>query len=231
MEKISKKKAIRWTIATVFVPLAASMVFSNVYLFFWYLKTGYRGKPPVDVIQTAVMHTGIFGLWFTVGLWWLMQKREKSFADLFGTRTDSFLKDFLIGLLLGGFWAAVYGLIGWPSFSSMFVLNFEKLKSVPVSLSAGFCEEFLFRGFVILMIASAGGTQRSQIIWSSLAFGAAHLFWGPVGMLFTVAFGVTFAIVRIKRGSVWPAVVAHCVLNLCIEPALMNKVMSFVGSN
>jgi membrane protease YdiL (CAAX protease family) len=226
MELISSKKAIKWTILTVCVLLGISMAFSNIYIFFWYLKTGYRGKPPVDVIQRAVMYMATFGLWFTVGLWWLIHRKNIVFADLFATKTDSVLKDLLVGFLLGAFWVAIYGSISWPSFSNMFVLDFAKFRSIPTSLSAGFCEEFLFRGFVILMISKAGGTMRSQVVWSSLAFGLAHLFWGPIGMLFTIILGVTFGIARKLRGNVWPAVIAHSVLNLCIEPALMSKVMS-----
>lgn len=227
MEKILKKKAIKWIIATIFVPLATSMILANIYIFFWYMKTGYRGKPPTEVILCAIMYMTVFGLWFTVGLWWLIQRKGNCFTELFATRTDSFLKDFIVGLLLGGFWVAVYGLLEWPSFANMFTLDIAKLRSIPASLSAGFCEEFLFRGFIILMIAHAGGTRKSQVIWSSLAFGMAHLFWGPIGMLFTVALGVSFAIARVVRGNVWSAVVAHSFLNLCIEPALMNKAMSF----
>ncbi|MBN2211224.1 MAG: CPBP family intramembrane metalloprotease [Sedimentisphaerales bacterium] len=226
MEPISNKKAAKWIILTVCVLLGVCMVFSNIYILFWYFKTGHRGRPPADVIQRAVMYMAVFGLWFTVGLWWLIHRRNIPFTDLFGIRTDSFLKDLAVGLLLGVFWVSIYGFIGWPPFSDMIILDSAKVRSIPASLSAGFCEEFLFRGFVILMISRTGGTRRSQIIWSSLAFGLAHIFWGPMGILFTIALGATLGIARILRGNVWPAVIAHSVLNLCIEPALMNKVMS-----
>jgi membrane protease YdiL (CAAX protease family) len=226
METITGKKAAKWTILTVCVILGAIVVSSGSYIFFWHLKTGYRGKSPVDVIQRSVQFSAVFGLWFTVGLWWLIHRKNTAFADLFATRTDSFPKDLLTGLLLAVFWVAVYGLSGWPAFSNMFVFDFAKLKSIPASLSAGFCEEFLFRGFIILLITKAGGTIRSQIIWSSLAFGMAHLFWGPIGMLSTVVLGASFGIIRILRGNVWSAVIAHSIINLCIEPGLLNKAMS-----
>jgi membrane protease YdiL (CAAX protease family) len=178
------------------------------------------------VIQRGLVYTAWTGLWFTVALWWLITRKKRSFAESFGTRTTSFSRDFALGFLLGAIWVAIYGLMGWPGFESMFVFDMAKLASLPTSFSAGFCEEFLFRGFIIMMIAKAGGNKRSQIVWSSLAFGLAHLHWGPIGALFTVALGASFAAATVKRGNVWTAVVAHTLLDVCIEPALLNKVMS-----
>ena len=109
----------------------------------------------------------------------------------------------------------------------MFVFDHAKLASLPASVSAGFCEEFLFRGFIIGLIARAGGGSQAQVLWSSLAFGLAHLMWGPVGMLFTVALGASSAIVTLWRGNVWAAVLAHTLLDLGSEPGLMDKAMTF----
>ena len=234
MPDITKRNAIKWIVFTIVAPLVAGMVLTYFYIAFWYMKMAtagrpHQGSPPVEVIQGAIVSTAWLGLWLTVGLWWLIHRRRQSFSGLFGTQTDSFTKDLLAGLILGGFWVALYGLIGWPAFGDMFILNLAKLKSVPTSLSAGFCEEFLFRGFVIAMIARAGGTKKAQLIWSSLAFGVAHIMWGPIGMLFTVALGVTFAAITLKRGNVWAAVLAHSILDLCAEPALLEKSMSFQG--
>ena len=232
MKPVSRAKTIAWLIATVLTPLSISLCCANVFVAAWYARmamqgTPHEGRPPLHVIQSGVMYTAGIGLWFTVALWWFIKRKEGSFSELFGTRTASLGKDVLIGVVLGAFWVVVYGLLGWPPFSAMFALNAAKLASIPTSLSAGFCEEFLFRGFVILLIAKAGGGRRSQVIWSSLAFGLAHLHWGPIGALFTVALGISFSLTTLKRGNVWAAIAAHSVLGLCIEPGLFDKVMSF----
>jgi len=232
MKPVSRSKAIAWLIATVLTPLSVSILCANGFIVAWYVRmamqgTPHEGSPPLHVIQRGVMYTGGIGLWFTVALWWFIKRKETSFSELFGTRTTSLGKDALIGLVLGACWVLVYGLLGWPTFSSMFALNAAKLASIPTSLSAGFCEEFLFRGFVILLIAKAGGGRRAQVLWSSVAFGLAHLHWGPIGALFTVALGISFSLITLKRGNVWAAVTAHSVLDLCIEPGLLDKVMSF----
>ena len=77
------------------------------------------------------------------------------------------------------------------------------------------------------LILRAGGGSKAQVLWPSLAFGLAHIMWGPVGMLFTVALGASFAVVTLWRGNVWAAVAAHTLLDLCIEPGLMAKAMTF----
>ncbi len=136
------------------------------------------------------------------------------------------MHDLAIGIVLGGVWVALYGLMDVVAFREMFQFNVDKLLSVPASVSAGFCEEFLFRGFVFLVVARAGGRGKSQLLWSTLSFGLAHIFWGPWGMLWAMVFGLTFGIAVLWRGSVWPAVAAHSVLNLCIEPGLIQKALS-----
>ena len=232
MGTISKRQAVKWIVLTIVTPLVVSMLASYVYIAAWYMKmamagTPHEGSPPPELIQRAFFATAGIGLWFTVGLWWFIKKKEYSFSALFKTRTDSVGKDLVAGVVLGAIWVAVYGLMRWPPFGEMFVLDAAKARSLFTSLSAGFCEEFLFRGFVIVIIATEGGTKRAQLVWSSLAFGVAHIFWGPVGMLFTVALGVTFAAITLKRGNVWAAVVAHSLLDLCVEPGLIEKAMSF----
>jgi membrane protease YdiL (CAAX protease family) len=165
-------------------------------------------------------------LWFTVLLWWFLNRKETTFGALFQTQTRNIGTDLGFGFLLGAVWVAIYGLLGWPTFSAMLVFNQTKIASLPTSLSAGFCEEFLFRGFLMLLIARAGGSPKAQVIWSSLAFGLAHILWGPVGMLFTIMLGASFAMVTLWRGNVWAAVAAHVLLDFCIEPGLIERAMT-----
>jgi membrane protease YdiL (CAAX protease family) len=232
MESIPKKRAIKWVAWTIFTPLAISLFAANFYIAIWYahmemIGTPHEGAPPVAVVQRGVMLTAGVGLWFTVLFWWFLHRKQTSFSELFRIRTELIWTDLGLGLLVGGLWVAVYGVLGWPAFSAMFVFNQAKIASLPASLSAGFCEEFLFRGFVMLLILRAGGRSRSQVLWSSLAFGLAHIMWGPVGMLFTVVLGASFAAVTLWRGNVWAAVAAHAFLNVCVEPGLMEKAMTF----
>lgn len=231
---VSLRTAILWTALTILAPVMLSFLATNFYVAAWYAwmavaGTPHDGPPPSSVVQDGIMLTGGLGLWATVLVWWLVHRQETAFPELFATRSSRWPADLAIGALVGMGWVLVYGAIGWPPFSAMFVADAGKALSLPTSLSAGFCEEFLFRGFLMLLLARAGASAGWQVFWSSIAFGLAHVFWGPVGMLFTVALGASFAGLRLWRGNVWPAVAAHTLLNLCIEPGLIEKAMQSQG--
>lgn len=226
---LTKKAAIKWGIATMLTPLAIGLFLANGYLAGWYAATGYQGSLPPSVILQGMSYTAGPALWLTVALWWRLNRKAGRFRDLFGARTKSLVTDLALGAGLGAAWVAIYGLMGYPPFAKMFVLDMAKAASLPASLSAGFCEEFLFRGFLFLVIARAGGSTRAQVVWAALAFGAAHVHWGPGGMFFTVLLGLSFGWLRARRGGVWPAVAAHSLLNLCVEPGLLETAFSLGG--
>ena len=85
---------------------------------------------------------------------------------------------------------------------------------VVLSLTAGICEEFLFRGFVMAALLRTGLPTWLVVILSSALFGLAHLYQGKGGSLGTGILGTLFALVRIIFGSLLPAVVWHSVLDI-----------------
>lgn len=224
--QITRKKSFAWTVATVLTPLAVSWMASGIYIGAWYARTRHQGPPLSGVLMQGFMLGTVIGLWATICLFWFTQRKETAFTELFATSSRNLPVDLMIGLCFGAALVAVYGVLDVVAFGAMFVFDGAKLMSLPATFSAGFCEEFLFRGFLFLAIARAGGGVKSQIVWTSVAFGLAHVFWGPWGMLWTTVLGGTLALIRVSRGNVWPAIVAHTVLNLCIEPALIDKAMS-----
>lgn len=224
--EITKTRSAVWIIATILAPLVLSFIPSSLYIGIWYGITHHQGSPPAHVIVNGMWIGVPIALWATILIWWLVHRKETPFTQLFRTQSTGFLPDIAIGVVLGSVWVAFYGLMDVVSFAEMFNINVGKLVSVPTSVSAGFCEEFLFRGFAFYMIARAGGRGKSQLLWSTLSFGMAHVFWGPWGMLWTMVLGFTFGLAALWRGNVWPAVVAHTILNLCIEPGLIEKALS-----
>jgi uncharacterized protein len=83
-----------------------------------------------------------------------------------------------------------------------------------LALTAGICEEFIFRGFVIAALFSAGLSGWAAVIVSSVMFGVAHLYQGKGGSVGTGILGVLFASVRIACGSIFPVVLWHAVLDV-----------------
>jgi len=83
-----------------------------------------------------------------------------------------------------------------------------------LALTAGICEEFIFRGFVVAALFGAGLSNWAAVIVSSLMFGLAHLYQGRGGSVGTGILGVLFASVRIAYGSIFPVVIWHGVLDV-----------------
>jgi len=90
----------------------------------------------------------------------------------------------------------------------------ETLLFIMLALTAGVCEEFIFRGFAIAALFGAGLSSWAAVIVSSLMFGVAHLYQGKGGSVGTGILGVLFASVRIAYHSIFPVIIWHAVLDV-----------------
>jgi membrane protease YdiL (CAAX protease family) len=84
-----------------------------------------------------------------------------------------------------------------------------------VSVTAGVCEELLFRGYLIayLMAVLAAPFWVAALL-SSVAFGFAHAYQGPQGILRTAAIGGLFALLYGWTGALWAPMVVHAVMDV-----------------
>ena len=106
----------------------------------------------------------------------------------------------------------------------------ETIVFAALATTAGFSEEFLYRGFLLTLFATmftsvAGSTVLASCA-SSIWFGAAHLYQGRRGIITTFVVGMIFAAMRVLSGSLLPSIVAHASVDLlagiCI-PRLLKK--------
>ena len=82
-----------------------------------------------------------------------------------------------------------------------------------LSLTAGFCEEFLYRGYLIWALTPALGWGVAAAVSAPL-FGLAHAYQGWGGIVRTGLGGVFFvAVVRIFD-SLYPAIALHALIDL-----------------
>jgi membrane protease YdiL (CAAX protease family) len=81
-----------------------------------------------------------------------------------------------------------------------------------VSITAGICEELLFRGF--LMWYFAGWGVVAAVVVSSLFFGFAHIYLGVPHVPRTAILGLVFALIVVAAGSLWPAIIIHAAIDL-----------------
>jgi membrane protease YdiL (CAAX protease family) len=82
-----------------------------------------------------------------------------------------------------------------------------------VSLSAGFSEELIFRGYLIWAFQPLLGLWGAAAL-SLVVFAAAHAYNGPVGALAAGIVGAFLTWVVLIFGSLWPAVAMHLLIDL-----------------
>ena len=82
-----------------------------------------------------------------------------------------------------------------------------------VSLTAGFCEEFLFRGYFLWALAPWLGWWGAAAL-SLCIFSLGHFYQGWNGVLRTAIFGAGFTMLVALSHSLWPAIVLHVMVDL-----------------
>jgi uncharacterized protein len=90
----------------------------------------------------------------------------------------------------------------------------EFLPYSALAVTAGICEEFIFRGFAMSALSRAGWNVIVIVIFTSVLFGLAHAYQGRGGIVGTTLLGLLFAVGRLAYHSLVPVVVWHAVLDL-----------------
>lgn len=81
-----------------------------------------------------------------------------------------------------------------------------------VSLTAGICEETLYRGFLTWYVASFAGPWPAMFL-SSLIFGLGHIYLGFKQVPKTFLIGLVLALLAYFSGSLWPSIVLHAAID------------------
>ncbi len=90
----------------------------------------------------------------------------------------------------------------------------EKGVFVLLSLAAGLGEEIAYRGFLIPALAGIIGWSWGAAVLSSVLFGLLHGYQGWLGIFRTAALGFVLAASFIITGVLWPAIIAHAILDM-----------------
>jgi membrane protease YdiL (CAAX protease family) len=115
--------------------------------------------------------------------------------------------------------------------ANLFRPSWLKLLALLVAVASGFCEEMIFRKWLMDLLQHRGYGPGLQLAGSTLAFGFAHAVWGLMrgslraalgAMVATGGLGLALALVYLaSHRVVLPCIVAHFVINLFIEPGLV----------
>jgi membrane protease YdiL (CAAX protease family) len=90
----------------------------------------------------------------------------------------------------------------------------ERIPFLGLAITAGCCEEFLYRGFAMAAFSRAGFPIWASVVVSSVLFGAAHLYQGRGGLIGTGILGLLFGAFRAFTGSIIPVAAWHAAVDI-----------------
>jgi membrane protease YdiL (CAAX protease family) len=90
----------------------------------------------------------------------------------------------------------------------------ELIPFFALAVTAGLCEEFLYRGFAMAVLSRMGLPVGVVILLSAIFFGLAHLYQGRAGFVSTSILGILFGISRAALGSLIPVMAWHAGVDL-----------------
>lgn len=82
-----------------------------------------------------------------------------------------------------------------------------------LSLTAGVCEEILFRGYLMALLLPFAGTLGAVVI-SSVLFGLAHAYQGMVGTVKSGIVGAVMAGIYVLTGSLLAPIIVHALVDI-----------------
>jgi membrane protease YdiL (CAAX protease family) len=165
--------------------------------------------------------------WVVVGFIWLGVRRRTTLRDLVGGRWQTFEDVLLDVAIAGGTWLTFVLIAGTLAYA-MHLTAPEKIKElrhgidfliprstvetavyVALSLTAGFCEEIIFRGYFQKQFALAARSSAIGVLAQAALFGGGHGYEGWQRMLIIAAMGILLGSVAAWRNSLRPGMIMH----------------------
>jgi membrane protease YdiL (CAAX protease family) len=155
---------------------------------------------------------------------WLfgLRARHVRLRDLVGGEWAS-IEDVGRDVMIGGiFWLTVIGVLF--VLSKILGTNPTGIKAVGVllpqrplemivwvilAITAGFCEEVIFRGYFQRQFFALTGKAEWAIALQALIFGMAHIYQGVKGALTIAIYGAMFGVLAAARKSLRPGMIQH----------------------
>jgi CAAX protease family protein len=219
IDKVVLTESRHRTVAPVWHTLVVLLVLAG----FAFTSGRARSASPIGAVHGRVAGYLIIMAfeWAVVAfIWFGLRLRGVRLADIVGgnwTRPVAVLRDLAIAI---GFLLVALGVLNglghllkavpgdalrrlFPR-SSMEVFLF-----LMVTLTAGFCEEVIFRGYLQRQFAAITSAVSGGIVLQGIVFGAAHAYQGWKFVVLIVFFGWMFGLLAHWRRSLRPGMIAH----------------------
>ena len=194
-----------------------------------------RNLPRLDLYLSAVLSQWLLAL---VGLGAVYLIERKVFWSGFGAISWRLALGSACGIAVAAL--LVLGVVVWcerrgwlpPESDLVYMLIPETAREkvwavLIISPTAAFCEEFLFRGFLLSQLHDWLHSLLWAWILCSVAFGLAHFYQGWSGMTRAGLLGVLLAYPVVRWGSLHPSMLAHWMIDtgalLVLGPRLARR--------
>jgi membrane protease YdiL (CAAX protease family) len=178
------------------------------------------GADRISLYERTILFQSMVFILVIVGVW----LRGSSVYEVLGERWRSLqhvVTDAGIGLLLLLASIMVPTIFGPHSQAGDAATQFLLPRSgaeiagwIALSLTAGICEEVLFRGYLQKQIAALTNNAAIGIVLSAVLFGAAHGYQGLTKAILIGVTGVVLGVAAYWRGSTRPGMLAHAAQDL-----------------
>ncbi|MGO9125700.1 MAG: type II CAAX prenyl endopeptidase Rce1 family protein [Terriglobales bacterium] len=213
----------RGPIAPVWHTLVLLAVFAALTIFGWLAQRSARihapnPAPPSHLLPLQIQ--AIIFEWATVAwVWFGVHRKGIRVRELVGGRWPN-AKFVMVDVLLGGgLWALWIG-ISWmensllghnpgPDAIPYPVGLLESILAVGVAVSAGVCEEIVFRGYLQRQFRALTGSAAIAVLLQAAVFGVAHVYQGVRLASMVVLYGMLFGVLALWRRSLRPGIIAH----------------------
>jgi membrane protease YdiL (CAAX protease family) len=160
--------------------------------------------------------------WLVVGyIYWGLRRHGKSMRNIAGKRWTS-ASDFFIDIAIAfGFWiVAIFVLslvaraVGANGMSQAVRLLapqglLESVMWVALAITAGICEETIFRGYLQRQFVAWTGNAPVGVLLSAVMFGAGHIYQGTKATIVIGVYGLLFGILAETRQNLRPGIITH----------------------
>nr|MBS0019014.1 CPBP family intramembrane metalloprotease [Gammaproteobacteria bacterium] len=220
----SKRAAAAEVTAATFFYLAVA--FAGLRLFD--ISAAMSWLTPAEAEVVSGFLVGAMGQIAAVALLWLILRPADLDASFAATRVSSTAEGWFVALAIIVVEATVmFGFlldVGWRALEPSAVNTTGSI----APLVDGVTQEVFFRGYLILRLARGGYSPFLQLLFSSVAFSAIHVWYVGEGwsealppLLGTVALGAALGWAFIRAGySLRPPIIAHVAILVLIQPWL-----------
>jgi membrane protease YdiL (CAAX protease family) len=99
----------------------------------------------------------------------------------------------------------------------------DSLLWIALSVTAGVCEELVFRGYLQRQLSALSGSAAAGVALQALVFGVAHGYQGLPSIAKTATYGLGLGLLAWWRGNIRSGIIAHAATDVISGLALFQR--------